>query len=72
MRKLPKHVTERYADGAHGFRADKRAIVREMRALLDELRTGCAYFPTGSGPVERIAKELAALKAALSVKAWGR
>lgn len=68
---VPKFIAREHGS-AHQFRAQKRWLVRAMDHTLDELRTGCAYFPGGSKPVEIIAEQLQLLKHNLSVKKWGR
>lgn len=71
MKKVPKHVAERFGS-ARAFRARARTLVRELDKQVEDLRLGCAYFPTGSKPLEKIAEQVSLLRTELSVKKWGR
>ena len=68
---LPERITKIYG-GSRKFKTNKRKIVREMRALLGDLRMGCAYFPAGDVRVNEIDHHLGALAKELSVENWGR
>lgn len=68
---VPKFIAEIYGS-AHKFRANKRRLVRQMLKLNSELRRGCAYFPMGEGPVQRIQMDLEILKDRLQTRRWGK
>lgn len=57
---------------ARAFKAEKRRHLRVLKRALDDLRMGCAYFPSGTIHVERIAHEIEELTRELSAKEWGR
>jgi len=69
--KLPEHVVKQHGS-SRAFRAAKRTALRNLEAALNELRIGCAYFPSGGVAVSRIDYEVKILKRELSVKNWGR
>lgn len=71
-RLVPKFVTEQYEGGARGFRAEKRRQLAAVKKAVEELRTGCAFFPCAEHPVNKIDEQLCILTAALSVKNWGK
>lgn len=68
---VPKFITEMYGS-AHAFRKNKRDLVKQMLKLCGELRRGCAYFPMGEGPVQRIDTDLRLLQERLSTRRWGK
>lgn len=70
-RSVPNHIVKQYGS-AHAFKAHKRALVKQMRTLLNDLALGCAFFPDGGANVSRMQYELKVLAAELSVKSWGR
>ena len=70
--RVPKHISAQYAGGAHGFRREKRRLVREMKTLVNDLRHGCAYFPNGASRPELLRETLDLLAVELSVREWGR
>ena len=69
--KVPAHVVAIHGS-ARAFKALKRKQLTVARKALDDLRTGCAFFPCGNLPVERIERELDAIEAAICEKNWGR
>lgn len=69
--KLPEHVIKQHGS-SRAFRAAKRTALRNLETALNELRLGCAYFPSGGQAVSRIEYEVKILKRELSVKNWGR
>jgi hypothetical protein len=69
--KFPEHIIKQYGS-SRKFRESKRAALRKMEIALRRLYLGCAYLPSGSQKVQRIERELKALRDELSVKAWGR
>ena len=71
-KKVPKHISSQYEKGGHGFRSEKRQQLRYLKKVLDNFRTGCAYFPCGTVPVDNIEEQVAILQQSLSVKTWGR
>ena len=68
---VPKFIAEMYGS-AHNFRASKRDLVKRMMFLCKELRCGCAFFPMGVGPVQRMQTDLELLKDRLSTRRWGK
>ena len=70
-KRIPPFIAEMYGS-SHNFRKSKRDLVKHLLALTDELRRGCAFFPMGSGPVDRIQTDLMLLKERLSTRRWGK
>lgn len=70
--RVPKHISQRYADGAHGFRMEKRNLLRILDKILRDFRTGSTHFPCGSEPVDIIQDQIEILKQGLSVRKWGK
>jgi hypothetical protein len=70
-RKIPRHIVQIYGS-ARAFKAAKRYEIRRLQYYLQDLRRGCAFLPCGTGPVDRIAEELAAMRRACGAKEWGR
>lgn len=68
---IPRFVAKRYG-GARGFRASKRSELVALSRALQTFTLGCAYLPTGSGPVGDLRRIVSDLQRALSVKEWGR
>ena len=72
-KRVPPFIAEQYEGGAHGFRSNKRRLVRDLQKLTDEFQRGAAYFPEdGSKDVSAIWQAVRRLKVKLSVKVWGR
>ena len=71
MRKVPPHIVKVYGS-PHAFRSEKRKQLRQLKRLLWDLRGGCAYFPSGAGPIDTMQSQLDFLLKDLSVKSWGR
>jgi len=69
---VPSHISRKYKQGAHGFRAEKRRQGMALDKALDDLRFGCAFFPCGSEPIEKIDELIAVIRQSISVKNWGR
>jgi isoaspartyl peptidase/L-asparaginase-like protein (Ntn-hydrolase superfamily) len=68
---VPAHVVAIHGS-ARKFKATKRRQLRAAQKALDALRGGCAYFPCGSGPVDRAAGALAEIEQSISAEYWGR
>lgn len=66
--KYPAHAFP----SAHAFRSEKRRQLRVVRKALEDLRTGCAYFPDGGDAVKLMGQSVDLLTQQLSVKRWGR
>lgn len=69
--KVPKHLISIYGS-ARAFKALKRRQLTVARKALDELRTGCAFFPCGAEPALRARRALEEIEQSINVKAWGR
>ena len=54
------------------FKVEKRRALRDIRKAIYTLRQGCAYLPTGAGPVSEIDAIVERLQKELGVKKWGR
>lgn len=72
MSKIPKDVAKQYANGARGFKSERRQALRRLETALSDLRFGCAFFPCGTSPVAAIDAQVKLLKRELSIKNWGR
>ena len=68
---IPDFVARQYG-GRRAFRALKRGQLKLLIKAYGDLRTGCAYFPSGHGPMQRINELLVDLERDLSVENWGR
>lgn len=66
--KYPAHAYP----NARAFKSEKRKQLREVLRAMEQLRSGCAYFPNGHQPVVAIKDQLEALAKELSAKEWGR
>lgn len=69
---VPKFVSKQYDGGARAFKAAKRRQLKMVLRELSDLRTGCAFFPCGSGPVDKAAAALEEIRQSISLKGWGR
>lgn len=69
---IPRYVTEKYKNGARGFKSQKRQQLRQLKKALNDLRIGCAFFPCAMDPVDAIAERVQYLERELSIKNWGR
>lgn len=70
-KRVPPFIAEMYGS-SHNFRKSKRDLVKRLLAMTGELQRGCAYFPMGTGPVDRIRTDLMMLKERLSTRRWGK
>ncbi|HEU4344768.1 MAG TPA: hypothetical protein VFU31_24735 [Candidatus Binatia bacterium] len=68
---IPDYVALQYG-GRRAFKAEKRRALRAVMKALDRLYPGCAFFPCGNGPCERIRKELQVLAESIGEKGWSR
>lgn len=68
---VPAHVVAMHGS-ARAFKALKRRQLRQVQKALDALRTGCAFFPCGSGPIDEASKALTEIESAICEKSWGR
>lgn len=68
---VPAHVVAIHGS-ARAFKALKRKQLREAWRAVNKLHTGCAFFPCGNGPMQRIERALEEVEKAISEKAWGR
>lgn len=71
MKTVPKFVADQYGS-ARAFKENKRALIRQIRKDISELRRGCAFFPVGSKDVDAMADAADKVMADISVKNWGR
>jgi len=70
MNRLPPHIVKQYGS-SRAFKARKRALIRNLEAVFNELNRGSAWMPcaptcTGVGGA------IIQMKALCSVKNWGR
>jgi len=72
QKKLPSYIVAQYRGGVRGFKTEKRQTIRAIEKHLSILRFACSWLPTGSYHVDKIQREIAALKTELSQKNWGR
>ena len=70
--KIPRYVSEKYFNGARDFKSEKRQQLKVLLKALDDFRCGCAYLPSGSRDVQRIAEILQRVQSDISTKNWGR
>ena len=68
---VPRHVVAIHGS-ARAFKKLKRRQLRDAQAALDALRTGCAFFPCGSCPVDKAEQALAEIEKSISAASWGR
>lgn len=68
---VPRYVAQKHGS-ARAFKALKREQLKNVMIYLRHLHEGCAFFPCGTGPVERADAALKELAASISAKNWGR
>lgn len=66
-----QYPTHAYAN-ARAFKAEKRKHLLELKRAVNQLRSGCAYFQSGTSRVAAIEEQVKALSKELSAKEWGR
>lgn len=71
-KKVPQFIAKRYADGAHGFRRDKRLQAWNLQKSFECLKNGCMWFPCGSNPIDIIEQQIQIIRHSITVKNWGK
>jgi hypothetical protein len=69
---VPRYIAERYVGGGRAFKSERRQALRRLKAALGDLRTGCAYFPSGSHDVEIVKAVVDRIEKDISIANWGR
>jgi hypothetical protein len=72
QRQIPRFVAEQYVGGGRAFKSERRQALRRLKAALGDLRTGCAYFPSGSHDVETVKAIVDRIEKDISIANWGR
>lgn len=71
--KLPEHIAEqRGISTMRQWRVIKRREFKAIVNAVDAFRHGCAYTPLRNGEMDTLGNTLESMKAALSVKEWGK
>jgi hypothetical protein len=72
-RQIPLFISRGYRDGARGFKAEKRAQVRELsKVFRDGIMMCSSYLPNEGIQVGIIYEQIISLRKELSAKNWGR
>ena len=69
---ISRFIADQYEGGSHGFRMEKRRLIREILIRINDLRCGCVDFPNGPSDVEELTQTAERIHTSLSVKNWGR